>query len=106
MSELDDIRKRKIEELKKAQASNQSGEGKISQQIEQLEAAIKPLLTKEALARYGTIKAAYPEKAVQVLLVLGQAAQRGQISLVTDDLLKKILIQLTPKKRDTQIRGI
>ena len=106
MSEIDQIRKRKFEELKRAQSSQSSQENKLANQIEQLEAVVKPLFTREALTRYGTIKTAFPERAVQVLLVLGKASQAGQVNQVDDELLKKLLAQLTPQKRETRIRGI
>jgi programmed cell death protein 5 len=106
MSELDEIRRRKIEELQKQNSSQSSQEQKLAKQIDQLEAIVKPLFTREALTRYGTIKTAFPERAVQVLLVLGKAAQAGQVKQVDDDLLKKLLTQLTPKQRETRIRGI
>jgi len=105
MSELDEIRKRKLEQLKNAQ-SQQSSQDKLAQQVEQLEMAVKPLFTKEALTRYGTIKTAFPERAVQVLVVLAQLAQAGRIKSVDDATLKKLLQQLTPKQRDIQIKGI
>ena len=72
----------------------------------QLEGMVKPLLTKEALERYGTIKTAFPEKAIQVLVVIAQLAQSGRISTVDDALLKKLLIQLTPQQRETRFQGI
>ena len=106
MTELDEIRKRKIEQIQRSQSQHSSQEQKLAQQIEQLESIVKPLFTRDALTRFGTIKAAFPEKAVQVLLVLGQAAQKGQVKEVDDELLKKLLMQLTPTQRDTKIRGI
>jgi programmed cell death protein 5 len=106
MSELDEIRKRKFAALQKQQATAQAEEQKLVQQVAQLEAAVKPLLTREALVRYGTIKAAYPEKAIQVLVVVAQLAQAGRLTSVDDAMLKKLLAQLTPKQRETQIRGM
>ncbi len=106
MSELDEIRRRKLDELKRSHSSNSNQEQKLNHQIEQLESMVKPLFTKDALTRYGTIKAAYPDRAVQVLLVLAQASKKGQVSQVDDALLKNILVQLTPKQRETKIRGI
>src|SRR3989338_6212481 len=109
MSELDEIRKRKLEQLRRlqsAQGQQSPGEDNLAQQIAQLESMVKPAFTREALERYGTIKTAFPEKAVQVLVVLAQFIQSGKVKHVDDDLLKKLLTQLTPKKRETQIRGI
>ena len=71
-----------------------------------MEGMVKPLLTKDALVRFGTIKAAFPEKAVQVLVVIAQLAQAGRIKNVDDAMLKKLLAQLAPKQRETKIQGI
>ncbi len=106
MSELDEIRKRKIAQMQRQQSSASSEEQKLSQQVAQLEGMVKPLLTKDALVRFGTIKAAYPEKAIQVLVVIAQLAKAGRIQNVDDEMLKKLLTQLTPKQRETQFKGI
>jgi programmed cell death protein 5 len=106
MSELDEIRKRKIAELQRQQKASATEEQKLQSQVAQLEGMVKPLLTKEALTRYGTIKTAFPEKAIQVLVVIAQLAQAGRVKTVDDETLKKLLIQLTPKKRETKITGI
>ena len=73
------------------------------QQIAQLEAAVKPLFTKDALMRYHTIKLAHPEQAVRVLLVIAQTAQQKQIT-VTDEQLKQLLVQLQPQRKEIKIR--
>ncbi|MAG91855.1 hypothetical protein CMO83_04210 [Candidatus Woesearchaeota archaeon] len=111
MSDLDEIKKRKLEELMKLQQERvqQQGqeEAQLQQQIQQMEALVKQLLTKEALERYGNLKAAHQEKAVQLLLVLFQAIQAGQIKgKVDDETLKQLLEKLTPKKRDFKIKRV
>ena len=63
-------------EQMKQQASE---EEQMKQQIEQLEVIVKQALTKEALQRYGNLKAAFPDRAVQLLVILAQAIQSGQI---------------------------
>ncbi len=106
MSELDEIRKRKIAEFQRQGSQSQSEEQKLRDQVAQLESMVRPLLTKEALVRYGTIKTAFPEKAIQVLVMIAQLAQAGRIKSVDDMMLKKFLGQLTPQKRETKIQGI
>jgi len=105
MDELEELRKRKLEELKKQQAT-QSEDSELKQQIEQLEFVVKKTFTKAALERYGNLKAAHPEKAVRLLVVLGQAIQEGQITRIDDDKLKQLLIKLTPKKKEFKIKRI
>ena len=105
MPTLDDIRRKKLEALMQQQNAQQlDEESQLKQQIEQMESAVKQFFTKEALARYGNLKAAHQEKAIQVLVVLFQAIQKGQVQgKIEDSLLKKILEQLTPKKKEFKI---
>ena len=111
MSTLEEIRKKKLEDMMRLQQDKmqqQMGEQQqVQQQIEQMEGIVKQFLTKEALARYGNIKAAHKEKALQLLVVLFQAIQKGQVTgKVEDSLMKKILEQLTPKKREINIKRV
>ena len=109
MPTLDDIRGKKLEELMRLQQQKsnqqQDEQAQIQQQVEQMEEIVRQFLTKEALERYGNIKAAHKEKALQMLVVLFQAIQKGQIQgKIEDSLLKKILEQLTPKKKEFTIK--
>lgn len=111
MPNLDEIRKRKLEELMRMQqekSQQQADEqGQIQQQVEHIENIVRQFLTKEALARYGSLKTAHHEKALQLLLVLFQTIQKGQVQgKIDDSLLKKILEQLTPKKKEFNIKRI
>ncbi len=81
-------------------------ETKIYRQIEQLESIVKPVLTKQALERYGNLKTAHPEKAVQLLFVLGQAIQSGRTDSIDDEQLKSILIRMAPEKKEFRMRMI
>src|SRR3989344_2426981 len=111
MPTLDDLRRKRLEELMRLQQQNagqQSDEqSQMRQQIEQMEAVAKQFFTKDALARYGNLKSAHQEKAIQLLVVLFQAIQKGQVQgKIEDELLKKILEQLTPKKKDFKIKRV
>ena len=76
----------------------------IQKQFEALEQVVKQKLSKEAIARYGNIKAAHPEKAMQVITALAQLVQQGQIQeTITDDLLKQILLKLQEPKKEFKI---
>jgi len=110
MDELEEIKKRKLEELKNAQLGQmqqqvQEGE-QLKQQLQQLEAIVKQAFTKEALERYGNLKAAFPDRAVQLLVILAQAIQSGQITKIDDDALKEILKKLSPEKKDIKIKRV
>jgi len=108
MDELEEIRKKKLAQLQRSQQGKlqqqMQEEAQLQQQAEQLEIIVKQKLTKEALQRYGNLKAAHPEKAMQLLVILAQAIQQGQINQVDDNTLKQILIKLTPEKKDFKIK--
>ncbi len=108
MDELEELKKKRLEELKRQQESAVRGQlqeqAQLQQQIEQLELIVKQIFTKDALQRYGNLKAAHPEKAVQLLVILGQAIQQGQIQQIDDAQLKEILKKLTPEKREFRIK--
>ncbi len=107
MDELEALKRKKLEELQKEQANalthQVEQENQLEQQIEQLEMVVKETFTRDALSRYGNIKAAHPEKAVQLLVVLAQLIQQGKIQQINDAQLKEILKKLTPEKKDFKI---
>ncbi len=111
MASLDEIRKKKLEELMQLQQQKlqqqAQEQAQIQQQIEYMETVTKKLLTKEALARYSSLKIAHQEKALQLIIVLFQAIQKGQIQKEIDDLtLKKILERLTPERKEIKIKRV
>jgi programmed cell death protein 5 len=111
MPTLDEIRKRKLDELMQLQQERlrqQSDEqSQIQQKIEYVEGLVKPFLSREALERYGNLKTAHQEKAMQLIFVLYQAIQKGQIQGKIDDpTLKKLLEQLNPKKKEISIKRV
>ncbi|MBA3064836.1 hypothetical protein FP803_05350 [Candidatus Woesearchaeota archaeon] len=97
MTDLEELKRKKLEEFQ-GQQQFDSEEAEIQQQITQIEILVKGVLTKKALERYGNLKTAHPELAVQLLVLLGQAVQSGQIKTVDDDALKNLLMRLQPKK--------
>ena len=106
--ELEEVRKRKLHELRRKQLEDMqqqaSEQGQLQQQIQQLEIMVKQALTKEALERYSNLKTAFPERAVQLLVILAQAIQSGQIAKIDDDTLREILKKLTPEKKEFKIK--
>lgn len=100
MDELESIKLRKLAELQQQSMQHSvAEEQQLQQQIEQLDAIVKQKLTKDALQRYGNIKVAHPEKALQLIAVLGQLLQSNRIDMIDDAMLKNILIRLTPEKK-------
>jgi programmed cell death protein 5 len=108
MDELEEIKKRRLKEFydqqQRVYQEQMQQEAQLQQQIEQLEAIARNFLSKEALQRYGNLKIAHPDKAVQLLIIVAQAIQSGQIKQkINDNQLKEILRKLTPKKKEFKI---
>ena len=104
--DIDEIRKRKMEEIQ-AQMNAQQNQGlqeeiQLQQQIQALENVLKQKLTKEALQRYGNLKIAHPEKAIQVLAIIGQNAK--QINEINDSQFKELLKKMDGGKKDINIK--
>ena len=59
------------------QQNKQGEEQEFQQQVQQLEAIVKQRMTKEVMQRYGNVKAANPQKALQLIAILGQFIQSG-----------------------------
>ena len=110
MDDLDKIkekRKKELEEqLQQSHQQQAQEQDQFEQQIHQLESIVKTAMTKDALVRYGNLKTAHQEKAVQLLVILAKAIQSGQITTITDQQLKELLQKLTPQKRDIKIRRV
>jgi programmed cell death protein 5 len=111
MDELEELKKKRLLELQKSQqeeiARQNEENQKVQDQVEQLEAAVKRFMTKEAIQRYGNLKVAHSEKAVQLLVILGQALQQGQITKkITDLQLKNILKQMQQGKKEFNIKRV
>ena len=109
--ELERLRAQRLAELQARQ--QQSAEQQRAQAQAEAEAQkqslMRRLLTPEARQRLANIKMVRPEFGQQLELELIQLAQGGKVSIpITDDLLKKLLIQIEgqQKKRDISIRRI
>jgi len=110
MSE-EEIREKKLEELKHKIIEQQEKEKEeklqFQQEIATLEAIAKQYMTKEAIARYGNVKVAHQEVAVQALLVIVKGVQSGKLHQKLDDAgFKDLLKQITGTKKETKIRRI
>lgn len=76
----------------------------LLKQVEALEVTVKAHLSREAITRYGTLKSAHIDKAMQALMVLAQLIQAKQITKkLSDAEFKAILMQLQQPKQKTKI---
>ncbi len=102
--ELEELRRRKLSALQR-QASEEQRDAQIERQAEQQkQALLRSILSPEARQRLTNLKMVRPDFTDQLELQLIQLAQQRKIPIpMTDDQLKKILIQLQPRKRETRI---
>ncbi len=105
--ELEEIRRRKYEQVVQAQAGAAEEEGRRREIEEAKRTIIKQILTSEARERLNNIRMAKPEFAEQLENQLIALAQSGRLkSMINDAQLKEILRQIMPKKREISITRI
>jgi len=105
--EMDQLRKRRLLELRRRIAEEQQ-QAQVQQQIEvQKQALLRRILTPDARRRLTNLKMVKPEFATQLELQLIQLAQQGKMSIpVTDEQLKDILVRLQSGRREFKIRRV
>jgi programmed cell death protein 5 len=107
MEEEEELRRRKLLELR-ARLEEQRRQEELRRQFEvQKRLALQQILTPEARSRLANIRAARPEYAEQLELQLIQLAQAGRLkSQITDAQLREILRRLQERRRRIRIRRI
>lgn len=105
--ELEELRKRKLLDLKRRLAEEQQ-RVQVQQQVEmQKQAILRRVLTPDARRRLNNIKMVREEFASQLELQLIQIAQQGRANIpITDEQLKEILIRLQSHRREPKIRRV
>ncbi|MBQ2666240.1 DNA-binding protein [Methanobrevibacter sp.] len=115
MSDLDEIRQKRMAELQAQQAAAQNqaqqqamAQAQQQQAQAQFEAQKKQILgqimTPEARQRLANLKLTKPELVNQIELQLIQSAQAGSLrGKVTDDQIKVLLRQIAGQKREIKI---
>jgi len=100
---LDELRRKRLEEFQRAYEGEQGRQQETEAQIGALENLVKARLTKDALERYTNLRIAHPDKAMQLLAILGQAIQQYKINEINDAQLKDLLARITPKQKEFKI---
>jgi programmed cell death protein 5 len=111
MTDIDEIRRRRMQQIQQQAAQQQSPQAEQQQQEQmrreletQKRQAMMQLLTPEARARLANIRLTKPEFVDQIEIQLIQLAQAGRVqSKITDDQLKELLRKLIGQKRDIKI---
>ena len=103
--ELAALRQKRMAEIQQ-QAQQQAAQEAKAQQFEmQKQSVLRQILTPEARDRLANIKLANPQMADGVEMQLIQLAQSGRLQGVIDDaMLRNILAQITPQKREITIQ--
>lgn len=103
--ELDALREKRMKQLQQRLTQEQQ-QAEMQQQIEiQKQTLLRRILSTEARQRLTNLKMVKPKFAEQIELQLIQLAQTGRLKIpVTDDQLKKLLVQLQSQRRDIKIR--
>ncbi len=103
--DIDELKEKKMEEMKKQMESNEVEEQKRKQMEQQKKALLKQILTTEARSRLSNLRMAKPEFTKNVEMQLIQLAKTGRLDLpINDDQLKEILKKVQGKKESIDIK--
>lgn len=104
MSDIEELRRRRMQELQKRDAESESQEQMRREFEVQKKQVMMQILTPEARSRLANLRLTKPEFVEQIELQLIQLAQMGRVqSKITDEQLKELLKKLSGKKRDINI---
>jgi len=103
--ELENLRKKKIQEIQQQASYQDEQEAQKKQFDNQKKAILRSILTTEARSRLARIKIARPEVAENIENQLIMAASNGQLkNKINDEQLRMLLQKAIPKKRDIKIK--
>ena len=103
--ELENIRKKKLQEIQQQAAIQEEQEAQQKQFEDQKKAILRQILTTSARERLGRIKVARPEIVESIENQLIMAASNGKLkNKINDEQLRMLLSKAIPKKRDIKIK--
>jgi len=103
-SELEALRQKKMAELQQSSQQQAAAQEQRQQMEAQKQAILRQIMQPDARDRLANVKIANPELANAVEMQLIQLAQTGRLnSMVTDAMLRNILRQIAPQKREITI---
>jgi len=103
--ELEELKKKKLQELQQQAAYQDEQEFQKKQFEEQKKRVLRSLLTSDARERLARIRMARPDVSESIETQLIILAQNGQIkNKINDEQLQMLLKRIMPKKRDIKIK--
>jgi programmed cell death protein 5 len=102
--ELEELRRRRLSAMRR-QASDDQKNVQAEEQVEQdKQALLRSILAPEARQRLANLKMIKPDLVSQLEMQIIQLAQQGRVPIpMGDEQLKKILVQLQARRRETTI---
>ncbi|WP_342305267.1 DNA-binding protein [Methanolobus sp. ZRKC5] len=116
--DLEEIRRRRLAQMQQQQAANpqmNAGDMQAAMQQEQAQAEVdakkqtlmRQILTPEARERLTNLRMSRKELVEQLESQLIMLAQSGRLqSMIDDEKLKQLLVQMQPKKREPTIKRL
>ncbi|AUG46358.1 MULTISPECIES: DNA-binding protein [Haloarcula] len=104
--ELEELRKKKMEQLKEQQGGESEGQEAAQQQAEaQKQAVLKQNLTDGARKRLNTVKMSKPQVGEQIEQQVVALARSGRVQgQIDEDQMKELLSELTPDSKSFDIK--
>ena len=104
--ELEELRKKKMEQLKEQQGDEGEAQEAAKQQADaQKQAVLKQNLTDGARKRLNTVKMSKPQVGEQVEQQIVALAQSGRVQgQIDEDQMKELLSELTPDSKSFDIK--
>jgi len=103
-SELEALRQRRMAEMQQSGQQQAEAKERARQMEIQKQAMLRQILTPEARDRLSNVRVASPDIANMVEMQLIQLAQSGRLAgMVSDAMLRDILMRVTPQRREITI---